>query len=174
MGCNGGYPEAAWEFFHSNGLVTEAVYPYAFPECEHHINGTKPPCPSSQPTPKCDKSKLTSKRYYGKSAYSVPSSVEEIQREIMTKGPVEIAISVYQDFLAYKTGVYSHTTGSFLGGHAVRMLGWGVDNGTPYWLVANSWNEDWGDHGYIKIKRGVDECGIESSVVAGDIDTSRV
>lgn len=27
------------------------------------------------------------------------------------------------------------------------MVGWGVDNGTPYWLVANSWNTDWAENG---------------------------
>lgn len=55
-----------------------------------------------------------------------------------------------------------------LGGHAVKIIGWGTENGSPYWLVANSWNTDWGDlGGYFKILRGVDECGIESSIVAG-------
>lgn len=55
----------------------------------------------------------------------------------------------------------------FLGGHAVKMMGWGVEDGTPYWLVANSWNTDWGNEGYFRILRGSDHCGIESSVVAG-------
>ena len=53
------------------------------------------------------------------------------------------------------------------GGHAIRLLGWGEENGTPYWLVANSWNYDWGDGGTFKILRGEDHCGIESGVVAG-------
>jgi len=47
----------------------------------------------------------------------------------MTNGPVEAAFNVYEDFLTYKTGVYKHTTGSLLGGHAVKCLGWGVENG---------------------------------------------
>jgi cathepsin B len=47
--------------------------------------------------------------------------------------------------LSYKSGVYQHVSGEELGGHAIKVLGWGVENGTPYWLVANSWNEDWGD-----------------------------
>jgi cathepsin B len=25
------------------------------------------------------------------------------------------------------------------------MFGWGTEDGKDYWLVANSWNEDWGD-----------------------------
>jgi len=45
------------------------------------------------------------------------------------------------------SGVYKHVSGSVLGGHAIRVLGWGVEDGTPYWLVANSWNSDWGDKG---------------------------
>lgn len=44
-------------------------------------------------------------------------------------------------------GVYQHVSGEQVGGHAIRILGWGVDNGTPYWLAANSWNTDWGDNG---------------------------
>lgn len=44
-------------------------------------------------------------------------------------------------------GVYQHVTGEMLGGHAIKILGWGEENGTPYWLAANSWNNDWGDKG---------------------------
>ena len=57
-----------------------------------------------------------------------------------------------------------------MGGHAIRILGYGVENGEKYWLCANSWNEEWGDNGYIKIRRGTDECGIESQGVAGQVD----
>jgi len=85
----------------------------------------------------------------------------------MTNGPVEAAFTVYEDFLAYKSGVYQHTSGSELGGHAVKILGWGVDNSVAYWIVANSWNPDWGNAGYFNILRGQDECGIEDDIVAG-------
>ena len=30
---------------------------------------------------------------------------------------------MHQDFTYYKSGVYSHTTGRMLGGHAIKMLG---------------------------------------------------
>ncbi|CAF4862023.1 unnamed protein product, partial [Rotaria socialis] len=65
------------------------------------------------------------------------SDQTQIKTEIFTNGPVEAAFTVYADFLTYKTGVYKHTTGSVLGGHAVKILGWGLDGTTPYWLVAN-------------------------------------
>ena len=51
------------------------------------------------------------------------------------------------------TGVYKHVTGEALGGHAVKMMGWGVEGGVKYWLVANSWNTDWGDNGMICLFR---------------------
>ena len=60
-------------------------------------------------------------------------------------------------------------TGMPLGGHAVKMIGWGVDAGVPYWLCVNSWNNMWGEGGTFRIKRGVNECGIETFSVAGDI-----
>lgn len=44
-------------------------------------------------------------------------------------------------------GVYQHRAGKVLGEHAARLLGWGEESGTPYWLLANSWNSEWGDNG---------------------------
>lgn len=85
----------------------------------------------------------------------------------MTNGPVEGAFTVYSDFMSYKSGVYKHTTGSVEGGHAIKILGWGVENGEDYWLVANSWSPAWGMSGYFRILKGVNECGIESNIVAG-------
>jgi cathepsin B len=183
-GCNGGFPEAAWEFYEKTGLVTGGLYeshqgcrPYSIEACEHHINGSRPPCKSElDPTPKCSKKcesgyklSYSADKHFGKSTYSVPSSEEQIKAEIMKHGPVEAAFSVYSDFPLYKSGVYKHTTGQMLGGHAVKMIGWGVEDGTKYWLIANSWNTDWGDNGFFKILRGSDECGIESELVAGDV-----
>ena len=63
--------------------------------------------------------------------------------------------------------MYQHVSGKALGGHAIKILGWGVEDETPYWLIANSWNTDWGFNGYIKILRGKNHCGIESQITAG-------
>lgn len=179
-GCNGGFVGAAWEYWERDGLVTGGQYntkqgcqPYKVKSCDHHVVGKLKPCEGDGPTPRCEKKceagynvSYSDDKHYAKSSYSV-RGVTKIMTEIMTNGPVEGAFSVYKDFLTYKSGVYEHKTGSFLGGHAIRILGWGVEDGTDYWLVANSWNPDWGDNGFFKIKRGSDECGIESNIGAG-------
>ena len=69
----------------------------------------------------------------------------------------------------YSSGVYKYTYGGLIGLHAVKILGWGVDNnGYPFWLCANSWDTTWGDlGGYFKILKGYNECEIESYIVAG-------
>jgi len=87
--------------------------------------------------------------------------------ELSTNGPCEGAFTVYEDFLLYTGGIYKHTSGSVEGGHAIRILGYGVENGTKYWLIANSWNEHWGEKGYFRIVRGVNECGIENTMWCG-------
>lgn len=172
MGCNGGWPSAAWTWWTWVGLTTEDCQPYPFAPCGHHTTSDKyPDCPSTiYDTPSCNSTCLDSKndvvRYKGARSYSV-SGEEAYQRELMTNGPFEVALDVYEDFLAYKSGVYNHTTGSRLGGHAVKLVGWGIKDGVKYWRIANSWNEDWGDNGFILIKRGDNECGVEQSGVAG-------
>ncbi len=75
-----------------------------------------------------------------------------------------------QDFASYTSGVYKHVSGSELGGHAIKIIGWGVDaTAGKYWIVANSWNRSWGMDGYFYIAKGTNECGIEQEVVAGTV-----
>jgi len=47
------------------------------------------------------------------------------------------------------TGVYQHVTGAMMRGHAVKIIGWGMEKDVPYWLITNSWNADWGDNGML-------------------------
>ena len=35
-------------------------------------------------------------------------------------------------------GIYHHVTGDKAGGHAVRMVGWGVEGGVKYWKVGST------------------------------------
>jgi len=151
----------------------QGCQPYEIPPCEHHVPGSRPNC-SAGATPHCAKRCVSSYSIpysrdlsYGSKSYSIGRDAAQIQTEIMKNGPVGAAMTVYDDFLLYKSGVYHHVHGFRLGGHAIKILGWGVEGGVPYWLVANSWNYDWGDGGFFKIRRGTNECGIEAGIVAG-------
>jgi len=167
-GCEGGSNYAVWTFLSDNGIVTNACYPYYVPTCAP----PQQPCLNFVPTPNCWSNNTcvtgaTWQLYKIGNTYNL-DSVADMQRDIMTKGPIESCFSVYEDFLQYKSGVYQHTSGAYLGGHCVKIQGWGVENGTPYWLVNNQWTTYWGDNGQFKILRGSNECGFESDVAAGD------
>uniref|UniRef100_A0A0B6ZDI9 Cathepsin B-like cysteine proteinase n=1 Tax=Arion vulgaris TaxID=1028688 RepID=A0A0B6ZDI9_9EUPU len=182
FGCNGGMPSEAWSYFKRDGIVSggqfnssEGCQPYEIPACDHHVVGHLQPCGQKEMrTPPCRKvceggysTPFVKDKHFGTNVYTVRGE-ENIMQELVENGPVEAAFTVYSDFLNYKSGVYQHTSGSALGGHAVKMIGYGVEDGTKYWLVVNSWNSDWGDAGFFKIIRGRDECGIESQIVAGE------
>merc|ERR1712045_604156 len=62
--------------------------------------------------------------------------VSGIQQAIMAGGPMEVAFTVYSDFENYAGGIYHHVSGMPVGGHAVKVVGWGVENGVNYWKIA--------------------------------------
>ncbi|KAF8564579.1 hypothetical protein P879_07808 [Paragonimus westermani] len=181
-GCQGGWPGMAFDYWKNVGIVTggsmeqpSGCQPYPFPSCTHRGKGKRPKCPKKiYPTPTC----LTEcqatypktyeeDKYFASTSYNVRKHEQDIMYELLTNGPLEVAFRVYEDFGNYKEGIYHHVAGEHKGDHAVRLLGWGVENGTKYWRLANSWNEDWGEKGFFRIVRGKNECGIESEAVAG-------
>lgn len=125
-----------------------------------------------------DKKEMISHRAEG--YYYVPGAVskdrkliegkeENIRRDIYHYGPCSTAMKVFQDFIDWDgLGIYEWDGRSELSnahvGHAVVLVGWGSENGKDYWIVRNSWGEDWGDKGYFKMKRGTNHCEIEENV----------
>ncbi|CAA6653808.1 unnamed protein product [Spirodela intermedia] len=155
-GCDGGYPILAWQYLVQNGVVTEECDPYF-----DQIGCSHPGCEPSYPTPTCEKKCKAGNqvwpesKHFSVNAYRVSSDQHDIMAELYKNGPVEVSFTVYEDFAHYKSGVYKHITGVSIGGHAVKLIGWGTsDRGEDYWLLANQWNRGWGDDGYFKIARG--------------------
>merc|ERR1712072_561437 len=160
---------------------------FSLPHCHHH--GPKgsdpypaegqPGCPreSTPPGPKtCDSDAQGPHSNWASDKYSFSGNIVTargeagIQRAIMAGGPMEVAFTVYSDFENYAGGIYHHISGSYAGGHAVKMVGWGVESGQKYWKVANSWNPYWGEKGYFRIRRGNNEGGIENQVIGSAAD----
>ena len=180
-GCYGGTLMGGWRYWKKHGIVTGGPYnnksyckPYIFEPCNHANYGPYAPCEAIPPnTPTCRKecengykTEYRKDRVFGESFYKLVGE-EAIKAEIVNNGSVQAGMSVFEDLLVYKSGVYQHLEGNFIGGHAVKIIGYGIEKGVKYWLIANSWNDTWGENGFFKILRGEDHCGIENGVVAG-------
>uniref|UniRef100_T1KC89 Peptidase C1A papain C-terminal domain-containing protein n=1 Tax=Tetranychus urticae TaxID=32264 RepID=T1KC89_TETUR len=89
-------------------------------------------------------------------------------------GPITIYLDVYSDFFSYKSGIYKRTSSKKMGTHAIKIIGWGVENGVKYWLISNSWGTQWGDKGFFKIRRGEGEFGVDIRSVAVSISSGKM
>ncbi|KAK2155853.1 hypothetical protein LSH36_229g01023 [Paralvinella palmiformis] len=178
-GCEGGHLDRAWWYMRTIGVVSEPCYPYnsaitqvrgkcSLPRYMMRLSATS--CPSGSRG-------LKSPVYQVAPPYKISPNEKEIMKEIMENGPVQALMHVKEDFFLYKNGVYHHSLpADFLppnrhktGYHSVKILGWGTDYSTgkplKYWLCANSWGLEWGERGYFRILRGVNESEIESFII---------
>ncbi|WCJ36178.1 Cysteine proteinases superfamily protein [Euphorbia peplus] len=148
QGCNGGLMDNAFDFIKKRGgLTAEANYPY---EAE---DGT------------CNVSKENAPVVSIDGHEDVPENDEDALLKAVANQPVSVAIDAGgSDFQFYSEGVFSGSCGTDLD-HGVAVVGYGATvDGTKYWTVKNSWGGEWGEKGYIRMKRGVSQktgqCGI--------------
>ena len=140
------------------GVVDETCLPY---QAQDNVCGNK--CSGGTVT------KIKDFAYASTQGWG-PQSTDTWIKNALLSGPVQAGITVYQDFMQYKSGVYQHVTGSSEGGHAIVIVGYN-DNG-GYWIVRNSWGSDWGENGYVNIKYG--QVGINEFVISYQMDTAPV
>ncbi|EPB70854.1 papain family cysteine protease [Ancylostoma ceylanicum] len=162
--CNGGQPSRVFGYAWRHGICTggryrekDACQPYAFYPCGQHKN--QPyygPCSNRLwPTPTCRKTcqlgypiPFEKDKIFNKETFYIRANETYIMHEIFTRGPVVATYDVYKDFNYYRKGIYIHKDGGRpTGSHAVKIIGWGKENDVPFWLIANSWNSDWGEDG---------------------------
>jgi len=84
-----------------------------------------------------------------------------IKDEIAQHGPVSAGFKVTGNFESFFTAtpkgimtMQSWDTPTITGGHAVSIVGWGVDGANKYWLVRNSWGRSWADSGFFRVEIG--------------------
>ena len=158
FGCQGGMLDSSWKYLVNTGIVSDECLPYSSGD------GSSAECPNA------GNCKSGIWRKFKASTFNQFNSIEEIKQSIFIDGPVEAGFDVYDDFFSYSGGIYVRSSDNLVGGHAVKTIGWGVENGIEYWIVANSWATKWGENGYFRIK--FRECNIDSEMIAGIPDTS--
>lgn len=151
-GCDGGLMDNAFDYIISKqkgGIDTEASYPY---------RGEDEKCTFEASSEGARIANWT----------DVPQGDElSLLDALATVGPVSVALDASRGWQTYAGGVMAPRT--FLGcssspdkaDHGVAVVGYGTDPvGGDYWIVRNSWGSSWGEGGYMRLKRGVNACGI--------------
>nr|XP_027214003.1 cathepsin L-like isoform X2 [Penaeus vannamei] len=149
-GCNGGMPENAYEAIAElGGLETENDYPYEAKDDKCHFNKNKV--------------KVTVN-----GSVELPQNEDDLARWLVTHGPISIGINA--NALQFYVGGVSHPL-KFLCNpksldHGMLIVGYGVHTypvfkkTLPFWIVKNSWGEEWGEQGYYRVYRGDGTCGV--------------
>lgn len=171
QGCDGGFPEHVIRFAEVNGIMTDEEY---YTSYISGVDGVSQECKTS----------VGSKRYYFTAGqqlggyYGAVTDPVEMQWELYRHGPYPVSIYVDSEGYFKNGDLYgpanNHETVEsddpkrhyFIDelNHCVLLIGWGTfSNGTKYWIIMNSWGEEWGDQGTMKIAMGTNAYGIESS-----------
>ena len=110
---------------------------------------------------------VSSWQYMGKG-----TTVEQIQQELRTNGPIAAGMCVNSEWVAYNQtkGVLKASQGDSCKhiNHDVNYVGWGTDDATglDYWQIRNSFGASWGEQGYFRIERGKNAFMIEEHMRA--------
>lgn len=148
-GCGGGYMTNAFRYVQMNGGIdSEEAYPYVGEDqpCRYNSTGMAAQC---------------------KGYKEIPVGNEHALAVAVWKvGPVSVGVdATLNTFQFYQKGVYYDPNCNKDDiNHAVLAVGFGVTiKGKKYWIVKNSWGEDWGNKGYILMARNRDNlCGISN------------
>jgi hypothetical protein len=164
-GCAGGNPLAAYEFAESHAIETEQDYPYTSGKTSR--DG------------KCayDKSEGVLKvKDYAIVSQSPKTETTKMRDYLTSTGPA--AIAVYAE--PWQTYVKGKMTATQCAGgainHAVQAIGYvdkSDDSGifaTGYWIARNSWGQDWGEDGTIRVEFGKNACHIAELVTSVSVE----
>jgi len=148
-GCNGGETESAYYYvIGAGGIEDNSSYPYVGvdEDCEFNAN-------------KVD-GKISDWKY-GTSWYNEQTMIENL----VSWGPLSVCVdaSSWQD---YDSGVVTWEECAYINilDHCVQLVGYNNTGATPYYMVRNSWDTDWGVDGYIWLQMFEDTCGIAHDV----------
>lgn len=157
-GCDGGNTETAYKFVEKNGGIDGAK---DYPDKSH----------TTAKNGKCEK-----KKEKDASIISWSHAVKQCTRGacnsqdetglaavLATKGPISICVNAgAAGWQSYKRGIFSKKCGHAANDidHCVQLVGYDKSGATPYWIVRNSWDTNWGIKGYMHLEMGKNLCGV--------------
>ncbi|KAL0849602.1 hypothetical protein ABMA28_013861 [Loxostege sticticalis] len=144
-GCHGGWMSAAiLDTAEFGGLMSWQSYPYM----------------ASQGMCRANAGQITA-QVTGCRNFAVASE-EDLKQTLAQVGPLSIALAA-SSWNHYTGGIYDASMCDQNIDHAVLLVGYGTENGKPYWTIKNSWGSQWGESGYIRISRNQNTCNLMGS-----------
>lgn len=139
----GMYPKDALTMLVNYGDVLYSDFPenFAYSKIKTLVNNRKADC-------------LSKAKQYRVNSYAVVSTTNVAKNAIYNlHTPLLLVIDVYDSFYDVdNSGIVPSRSGSYAGSHAMAIVGWTKIGNTEYYVVQNSWGEDWGDNGYCYIQ----------------------
>lgn len=169
-GCSGASDNAAgFDFLARKYTVETACKQYAFsgnPRINHAYGQPGQSCSDycDQQSPFVAVPVASLNKYNITNFVRLTSNSDDI-KVALSSGPLLAAIQLFGDLYIYRSGIYRHFDGPPLGYHSVEIVGYGTDWGQDYWIVKNSWGQNWGEGGYFRIAAGNNEANIEDHVI---------
>ncbi|CAH0717603.1 unnamed protein product, partial [Brenthis ino] len=143
MGCNGGFIESTYKYVIKHGIPAENEYGTYLAE-----DGM------------CRLENMTDVYRIKGFGRVPPQSINAMKVALYKYGPVTVTINADPIF-DYGNGIfYNVKCNDRPLNHAVTIVGYGVRDGATYWIVKNSWGEDWGQDGYILFSTLNNNCHI--------------
>jgi len=167
-GCKGATAELAMEWVLKHGCPEETQVPYEGHDSQ--CSNAAPALMMSQMMNDEDSSPAIGGGAFGMTGWETlpKNQYEPLARALVERGPVAVSVAA-DTWFSYESAIFNGCPKDAIINHAVTAVGFGVDNTIKYWEIQNSWGEDWGEAGHIRIQRHDTEkyCGTNSKPELG-------
>jgi len=155
--CNGGFAHSAYSFVEKYGITDSSCAPYQAQCLSCSRENT---CKSCAHDGTCN-AVANPTKYFVKEFGQVKGE-KSMMAEIQERGPIACGIAVTKDLFEYNGGIFKDNTGDKAVRHLISVVGWGEEDGQKYWIVRNSWGSYWGEQGFLRLARGINNLNIEN------------